>query len=216
MWAHAPPKDIEPDAPPVLYWFQQSRDARGEPTFVPRFIDDHSGVGVQVTVADVTGDDRPDILTVSKLGTFVFRNEGPPKKKAVAVILLAGSRGRVFNEGRNRSCPHSRLGQVMFARFALLRALLRTAVVVSAVLPAVAAGAESPSFESHVRPLLAKYCFECHGGETPEAGLRLDQLADGVRRSGGRASGSGSASAWNSARCRPIRTRGRPPQKRAC
>lgn len=76
MWAHPPPKDIEPDAPPVLYWFQLNRDGKGAATFVPHFIDDKSGVGVQVTVADVNSDGRPDILTVSKLGTFVFINKG--------------------------------------------------------------------------------------------------------------------------------------------
>ena len=75
MWAHPPPQDIEPDAPPVLYWFQLRRDGHGGAKFVPHLIDDHSGVGVQLTVADVTGDGRPDILTVSKLGTFVFVNE---------------------------------------------------------------------------------------------------------------------------------------------
>lgn len=75
MWAHPPPKDIEPDAPPVLYWFQQQRSG-GQAGFVPRFIDDQSGVGVQVTAADVTGDGRVDILTVSKLGAFLFINEG--------------------------------------------------------------------------------------------------------------------------------------------
>jgi hypothetical protein len=79
MWAHPPPKDIEPDAAPVLYWFQLVRDGRGGATFKPRFIDDKSGVGVQVTAADVSGDGRPDILTVSKLGTFVFLNQGPRK-----------------------------------------------------------------------------------------------------------------------------------------
>lgn len=79
MWAHPPPKDIEPDAPPVLYWFQQQRNEQGTATFVPRFIDDRSGVGVQVTVADVTGDRRLDILTVSKIGTFLFVNKGPPR-----------------------------------------------------------------------------------------------------------------------------------------
>ena len=76
MWAHPPPKDIEPDAPPVLYWFQLKRDGKGGATFVPHFIDDHSGVGVQVTAADVNSDGRPDILTVSKLGTFLFLNQG--------------------------------------------------------------------------------------------------------------------------------------------
>lgn len=78
MWAHPPPKDIEPDAPPVLYWFQQQRDGKGGATFVPHFINDKSGVGVQVTTADVNGDGRVDILTASKMGTFVFLNQPVP------------------------------------------------------------------------------------------------------------------------------------------
>jgi hypothetical protein len=77
MWAHPPPKDIEPDAAPVLYWFQLKRGSDGSATFVPHFIDDRSGVGVQVSAADMNGDGRPDILTVSKLGTFLFLNKGP-------------------------------------------------------------------------------------------------------------------------------------------
>ncbi|TWU32452.1 FG-GAP-like repeat-containing protein [Novipirellula artificiosorum] len=77
MWAHPPPKDIEPNAPPVLYWFRLQREKTGEAKFVPHFIDDQSGVGVQVTSADVTGDGRPDILTVSKKGSFLFVNQQP-------------------------------------------------------------------------------------------------------------------------------------------
>ena len=73
MWAHPPPKDIEPDAAPVLYWLQLQRTG-GTAKFVPHLIDEKSGVGVQVTVADVNGDRRPDILTASKLGSFVFLN----------------------------------------------------------------------------------------------------------------------------------------------
>jgi hypothetical protein len=79
MWAHPPPKDIEPDEAPVLYWFQCVRDGRGGATFVPHLIDDHSGVGVQVTATDINGDGRVDILTVSKLGAFLFLNKGPAK-----------------------------------------------------------------------------------------------------------------------------------------
>lgn len=76
-WAHPPPKDIEPDADPVLYWFQLTRDGRGGATCVPHLIDDRSGVGVQVTAADVNADGRPDILTASKLGSFLFINRAP-------------------------------------------------------------------------------------------------------------------------------------------
>jgi hypothetical protein len=75
LWAHGPTGDIEPNAPAVLYWFELKRDANGGATFLPHLIDDKSGVGVQVTCKDVNADGHPDILTVSKLGAFVFLNE---------------------------------------------------------------------------------------------------------------------------------------------
>ena len=74
MWAHGPKGDIEPEAAPVLYWFQLTRRPDGQVRYVPHLIDDQSGVGCQVVAADVNGDGRPDILTVSKLGAFVFVN----------------------------------------------------------------------------------------------------------------------------------------------
>jgi hypothetical protein len=43
-------------------------------------IDNASGVGTQVVAADVNGDNRPDVLTVSKLGAFVFINRGNDPK----------------------------------------------------------------------------------------------------------------------------------------
>lgn len=72
MWAHGPRGDVEPDASPVLYWFQLTRNDKGEVHYRPHRIDSESGVGVQVTAVDVNADKRPDILTVSKRGTFVF------------------------------------------------------------------------------------------------------------------------------------------------
>lgn len=72
-WAHGPTGDIEPAATPVVYWFRLVRD-RGAVRFVPRLIDDDSGVGVQITVTDVNGDCAPDVLTASKLGSFIFLN----------------------------------------------------------------------------------------------------------------------------------------------
>jgi hypothetical protein len=80
MWAHPPPKDIEPDAAPVLYWFQLVR-TNGQAKFLPRLIDENSGVGVQLTVVDVNGDDRPDILTASKRGSFLFLNTTSPQSR---------------------------------------------------------------------------------------------------------------------------------------
>ncbi|MGI9474194.1 MAG: FG-GAP repeat domain-containing protein, partial [Rubripirellula sp.] len=73
-WAHGPTGDIEPSAAPVVYWFEWTTDDSGTPRYVPHLIDDESGVGVQILVADVDGDSRTDVVTASKLGTFVFRN----------------------------------------------------------------------------------------------------------------------------------------------
>ena len=74
VWAHGPKGDIEPEAAPVLYWFQLTRGPGGQVRYVPHLVDNQSGAGCQVVAADVNGDGRPDILTVSKLGAFVFVN----------------------------------------------------------------------------------------------------------------------------------------------
>jgi hypothetical protein len=50
------------------------RESNGKVRYVPHLIDDRSGVGVQVAATVVNGDKRVDVLTVSKLGTFVFLN----------------------------------------------------------------------------------------------------------------------------------------------
>ena len=74
-WAHGPKGDVEPDAEPVVYAFRLVRDGTKKSVgarFVPHRIDDASGVGVQITAGDVTGDGRADVLTASKLGTFLF------------------------------------------------------------------------------------------------------------------------------------------------
>jgi hypothetical protein len=42
---------------------------------VPHLIDKQSGIGVQICTKDVNNDGRTDILTASKLGTFVFINQ---------------------------------------------------------------------------------------------------------------------------------------------
>jgi hypothetical protein len=75
-WAHGPEGDIEPAAEPVVCWFELRRGERGQVSFIPHVVDRDSGVGVQVHAADVNQDGRVDILTASKLGTFVFINQG--------------------------------------------------------------------------------------------------------------------------------------------
>jgi hypothetical protein len=74
LWAHGPKGDVEPNGKPVLFWFQLVRAPDKAATFVPHLIDSNSGVGVQVRAMDVNGDGRVDVLTVSKLGAFLFLN----------------------------------------------------------------------------------------------------------------------------------------------
>jgi len=73
MWAHGPKGDVEPNAAPVVFWFQLKRK-NGKVRYIPHLIDDKSGVGVQIWCDDVNGDGRIDVMTASKLGTFLFVN----------------------------------------------------------------------------------------------------------------------------------------------
>ena len=71
-WAHGIKGDDEPNADPVLYWFEMSRDAKGGASFVPRRIDNDSGVGTQFFTGKVNQDNKPDIVIANKHGVFVF------------------------------------------------------------------------------------------------------------------------------------------------
>jgi len=75
FWAHGPGGDPDPSAPAVLYWFRLVREPGGHVDWVPHLIDDDSGVGRQIGVADVNGDGRPEIVIGNKKGTFVFLHE---------------------------------------------------------------------------------------------------------------------------------------------
>jgi hypothetical protein len=71
FWAHGPHGDSEPNAPAVLYWFELRRDREKGVQFIPHKIDDDSGVGTQVTAADLNGDGTPDVIVSNKKGTFL-------------------------------------------------------------------------------------------------------------------------------------------------
>ncbi len=74
-WAHGPLKDDEPNAAPVLYWWEIKRDDKGGADFIPHLIDDASGVGTEVTPGDVNKDGKLDIVVGNKTGVFVFLQE---------------------------------------------------------------------------------------------------------------------------------------------
>jgi hypothetical protein len=70
-WAHGPKGDANPDAPPVLLWFELSREGE-KPTWKQHEIDHNSGVGTQIEVSDVNGDKLLDVVIANKRGVFYF------------------------------------------------------------------------------------------------------------------------------------------------
>jgi len=74
-WAHGPLKDDEPNAAPVLYWFEIKRDGKGGADFIPHLIDEASGVGTEVTPGDVNKDGKLDVVIGNKMGVFVLLQE---------------------------------------------------------------------------------------------------------------------------------------------
>lgn len=76
-WAHGPKGDVNPGDPPVLYWFELVR-RDGKPVWTPHEIDNDSGVGTQIHVADVNGDGLLDVVTANKRGVYYFEQSREP------------------------------------------------------------------------------------------------------------------------------------------
>jgi hypothetical protein len=71
FWTH---KDGDPGArePAALYWLRQTRTSDGTIDFVPYEIDDDSGAGNHIAIADVNGDAMVDLVTANRKGAFLF------------------------------------------------------------------------------------------------------------------------------------------------
>ena len=70
-WAHGPRGDSQPLHPAVVYWFELQRSDSGQVSWIPHLIDNDSGIGVEVDVADLNADGAPDVIIGNKKGTFV-------------------------------------------------------------------------------------------------------------------------------------------------
>lgn len=67
----------------VLYWFRNTATDDGI-EFVPHAIDDDSGVGVEVKIADLNGDSTPDVITSSKKGLILHFQKAASKDAPVS------------------------------------------------------------------------------------------------------------------------------------
>ncbi|MCO5237018.1 MAG: VCBS repeat-containing protein [Chitinophagaceae bacterium] len=57
---------------PELFWFELTPGQK--PYWTEHVIDDDSGVGINIEVKDINGDNRPDIIIANKRGIFYFEN----------------------------------------------------------------------------------------------------------------------------------------------
>ncbi|MEX2578175.1 MAG: PVC-type heme-binding CxxCH protein [Verrucomicrobiales bacterium] len=94
---------------PVLYWFRNTETAEGI-DFVPHFVDDASGVGVEVAVADLDGDGKPDIVSGNKKGLAVHLQNPGASPSAVERWKVSG--GRPQNDYGSGLSPEEALARI--------------------------------------------------------------------------------------------------------
>jgi hypothetical protein len=78
FWSHLDTfLDPDPHGAPVLYVYRTVRNpkAPGGAEFVPELIHNRSGVGSHVAAVDLNSDGAAEIITGTKLGTFIFWNQ---------------------------------------------------------------------------------------------------------------------------------------------
>lgn len=73
-WAHGPKGDDRPDQTPVVVWFEIVRTKGSPPKITQHIIGEsaETGIGTQFHVADLNGDNAPDIILSNKKGTNVL------------------------------------------------------------------------------------------------------------------------------------------------
>jgi hypothetical protein len=78
-WSHLDTYlDPDPAGAPVIYYYRTVRDAKapGGARFAPELIHNRSGVGSDVLAIDLDKDKKPDIISATDRGVFIFWNKG--------------------------------------------------------------------------------------------------------------------------------------------
>lgn len=63
------------DAGPVVYWFELNRNDKDSVDWIPHLADDSAGIGRQIVIADVDGNQSPDIIVGGMLGCHVLKHQ---------------------------------------------------------------------------------------------------------------------------------------------
>ncbi len=95
-WAHAN-GDAGSSEPATLLWLE-TRRAGERVAFVPHVIDNSSGVGTQISIGDVNGDQLLDIVAGIKRGGYLFLQRPstpPPSRPAVASFVQKDAFGQL-------------------------------------------------------------------------------------------------------------------------